>query len=53
MEHTEVEVCLLGKVGHAGDERLLKRPISGPFRKGAVDVGVMQGRLALGVCGYG
>jgi hypothetical protein len=53
MEYMEVELLLLGEVGHAGDERLLERPVIGPFREGAVDVGVMQSRLALGVLGMG
>jgi hypothetical protein len=50
MEDTEVELLLLCEVGHAGDERLLERPVMHPFCKGAVDVGVMQGRLPMGVC---
>ena len=36
MEHTEVEVLLCGEMRHAGHERLLERPIIGPFGEGSV-----------------
>jgi hypothetical protein len=51
MQYTEVEVLLGGKMRHTGDERLLKRPIIRPFGKGSVDVGVVDGWLALRVFG--
>ena len=51
MQYTEVEVLLGGKMSHTGDERLLKRPIMSPVGKGAVDVGVVDGWLALRVFG--
>ena len=49
MEHAEVEVLLCGEMRHAGHERLLERPIIGPFGEGSVNAGVMYGRLAMGV----
>ena len=37
-------------MGHTGDERLLKRPIIGPFGADFVDGGVVYGRFPVGVC---
>jgi hypothetical protein len=48
MQHAEVELLLVREMTHTGDERLLERPIIGPFGKGSVDVGVMDFRLASG-----
>ena len=53
MQDAEVEVLLGCEVGHASNGHLLKRPVIRPFRKGAVDVSVMQCRLAVDICGYG
>jgi hypothetical protein len=53
MEYTEVEVLLDRQMPHTGDKRLPERPILRPFCKSAVDVGVMLGRLAMGVSGDG
>jgi Transposase len=49
MEHAEVEFFCCCQMGPAGYERLLQRPIIGPFRIGVVDVCVMYCRLAMGV----
>jgi hypothetical protein len=52
MQYTEIQVLLGCKMSHTGDERLLKRPIMSPLGKGSVDVGVVDGWLALRVFGY-
>jgi hypothetical protein len=48
MEDTDIELLLVREMGYTGDERLLERPIIGPFGKGSVDVGVVNVRLARG-----
>ena len=53
MEHPEVEVLFGREMPHAGHECLPERPIISPFGKGAVDGGVMDGRVALGVVRHG
>jgi hypothetical protein len=53
MQHAEVEMLLDRQMPYTGEERLPQRSIMGPFRKGAVDIRVMDGRLALGVWGDG
>jgi hypothetical protein len=49
MAYAEVKFLLVREVPHTGRKRLLERPIISPFGKGAIDVGVGYGRLALGV----
>jgi hypothetical protein len=49
MEHAEVKSLLVREMPHTGRKRPLERPIIGPFGKGAIDVGVVDGRLASGV----
>src|SRR5712691_7972423 len=49
MEHADIELLLFGEMRHTGDERLPERSVIGPFGKGSVDSGVVDGRLALGV----
>jgi hypothetical protein len=53
MEDTEVEVLLSHEMPYTREEGLPQRPIIGPFREDAVDIGVMESRLALSVCGDG
>ena len=53
MERAEIEVFLGCQMGDAGDERLLKRPILGPFGEGSVHVGVVNGWLAMAISRYG
>jgi hypothetical protein len=48
MEYTYIELLLVREMGYTGDERLLERPIIGPFGKGSVDIGVVNVRLASG-----
>jgi hypothetical protein len=52
MQYPKVEVLLGCQMSHTGDERLLKQPIMSPFGKGTVNVGVVDGWLALRVFGY-
>jgi hypothetical protein len=42
MEHADIEVLLYREMSYTGDKRLPKRSIIGPFRKGSVDVGVVE-----------
>jgi hypothetical protein len=53
MEYAEVEFLGVRKMSYTGHEHLFERPIIGPFRKDAVDGGVMDGKLAMRVLGYG
>ncbi|MDQ4146865.1 MAG: hypothetical protein M3120_04110 [Pseudomonadota bacterium] len=45
MEYAYIELLLVREMGYTGDERLLERPIIGPFGKRSVDVGVVNVRL--------
>jgi hypothetical protein len=49
MEHAEVKFLLVREMPDTGRKRLLERPVIGPCGKGAIDVGVVYGRLAMGV----
>src|SRR5215475_5471689 len=48
MQHAGVELLLLREMPYTRDERLLERPIVGPFGKRSVDVGVVDVRRASG-----
>ena len=48
MQHAEVELLLIREMPYTGDERLLERPIIGPFGKGSIDVRVVNGWVAIG-----
>ncbi|HEY5867996.1 MAG TPA: hypothetical protein VI542_20965 [Candidatus Tectomicrobia bacterium] len=53
MEHVEVEVLRRSEMSHAGEKRLPQRPIIGPFGKGSIDGGIVDGQFPMGVCGHG
>jgi hypothetical protein len=50
MEHAEIELFLCREMPHTGHKRLPERPVIGPFGKGAVDGGVVDGGFSIGVC---
>ena len=49
----EVEVLRRSEMSHAGEKRLPQRPIIGPFGKGSIDGGIVDGRFPMGVVGTG
>ena len=49
MQYAYIEFLLVREMGHAGHERLLARPILGPFGKGSVDVRIVNGWFAMGI----
>jgi hypothetical protein len=49
MQHAEVEFLLIREMPHTGHERLLERPIIGPFGECSIDVGVVKFRLAASI----
>jgi hypothetical protein len=53
MEYAYVEPLLFREMPHTGDERLLERPIIGPFGKGSIDVRVVNGWFASRACRNG
>jgi hypothetical protein len=53
MEHTGIEVFLLGEMGYARHKRAPQRPIIGPSREDFVDGRVIDGRVAIGIFWYG
>src|SRR5712691_1831945 len=53
MEHADIELLLCGEMGHTGDKRLPERSVIGPFGKGSIDGGVVDGGLAMGVFRHG
>jgi hypothetical protein len=48
MEYAYIELLLVREMGYTGDERLLERPIIGPFGKRSVNVDVVNVRPASG-----
>ncbi len=52
MEHADIERLLSGEMRHTREERLPERPIMGPFGKGSLDIGVVDGRLAMCILRY-
>ena len=53
MEDAQVKLLGVRQMSHTGHECLLERPVIGSFRKGSVDGGVVDGRLAMRVLGDG
>ena len=49
MQYAEIEVLLCREMPHTRHKRPPERAIIGPFSKGTVDIGVVDGRFASGV----
>ena len=52
MQDAEIEAVLLRQMPHAGDERLIERPIVGPFREHLVDCRVVDQGGSVARSGY-